>query len=169
MGVLDDAIRAHLELRRQHGAAEDDLARQEREALGPIRREAAEPANGDEPSAEEALAEDAAGEAPEAIAPPVEPRPAPEVPYTPERDVPPEPEPEPDLPPDVPPTEPDDDARAAVDTPTEAFDALDADESDTDGEDEDVLEETPEFLQDTPEHDRLWFEQKPPRDFDFEE
>jgi hypothetical protein len=32
---------------------------------------------------------------------------------------------------------------------------------------EDVLEETPEFLQETPEHDRLWFEQKPPRDFDF--
>ena len=31
----------------------------------------------------------------------------------------------------------------------------------------DVLEETPEFLQETPEHDRLWFEQKPPRDFDF--
>ena len=30
---------------------------------------------------------------------------------------------------------------------------------------EDVLEETPEFLQETPEHDRLWFEQKPPRDF----
>ncbi len=33
---------------------------------------------------------------------------------------------------------------------------------------EDVLEETPEFLQDTPDHDRLWFEQRPPRDFDFE-
>jgi hypothetical protein len=33
---------------------------------------------------------------------------------------------------------------------------------------EDVLEETPEFLQDTPEHDRLWFEQRPPRDFDFD-
>jgi hypothetical protein len=33
--------------------------------------------------------------------------------------------------------------------------------------DEDVLEETPEFLQETPEHDRLWFEQKPPKDFDF--
>jgi len=31
----------------------------------------------------------------------------------------------------------------------------------------DELEETPEFLQETPEHDRLWFEQKPPRDFDF--
>ncbi len=36
------------------------------------------------------------------------------------------------------------------------------------GEDEDVLEETPEFLQDTPDHDRLWFEQRPPRDFDFD-
>jgi hypothetical protein len=34
---------------------------------------------------------------------------------------------------------------------------------------EDMLEETPEFLQDTPEHDRLWFEQRPPRDFDFDE
>ena len=36
-----------------------------------------------------------------------------------------------------------------------------------DEEGEDLLEETPEFLQETPEHDRLWFEQKPPRDFDF--
>ena len=36
------------------------------------------------------------------------------------------------------------------------------------GPDEDVLEETPEFLHDTPEHDRLWFEQRPPRDFDFD-
>jgi hypothetical protein len=34
--------------------------------------------------------------------------------------------------------------------------------------DEDVLEETPEFLQDAPEHDRLWFEQRPPKDFDFD-
>jgi hypothetical protein len=33
---------------------------------------------------------------------------------------------------------------------------------------DDVLEETPEFLQDTPDHDRLWFEQKPPKDFDFD-
>jgi hypothetical protein len=32
---------------------------------------------------------------------------------------------------------------------------------------DDVLEETPEFLQDAPEHDQLWFEQRPPRDFDF--
>ncbi|HEV2061211.1 MAG TPA: hypothetical protein VGR12_00050, partial [Solirubrobacteraceae bacterium] len=34
-------------------------------------------------------------------------------------------------------------------------------------EGEDVLDETPEFLQEAPEHDRLWFEQRPPRDFDF--
>jgi hypothetical protein len=33
---------------------------------------------------------------------------------------------------------------------------------------EDVLEETPDFLEETPEHDRLWFEQRPPRDFDFD-
>ena len=33
---------------------------------------------------------------------------------------------------------------------------------------EDVLEETPDFLRDTPEQDRLWFEQRPPRDFDFD-
>ena len=33
---------------------------------------------------------------------------------------------------------------------------------------DDVLEETPDFLQETPEHDRLWFEQKPPREFDWD-
>jgi hypothetical protein len=31
----------------------------------------------------------------------------------------------------------------------------------------DPLSQTPEFLEETPDHDRLWFEQKPPRDFDF--
>jgi hypothetical protein len=35
--------------------------------------------------------------------------------------------------------------------------------------DEDVLEETPEFLEQTPEDDELWFEQKPPKDFDFDD
>ena len=33
---------------------------------------------------------------------------------------------------------------------------------------EDLLEETPDFLRDTPDQDRLWFEQRPPRDFDFD-
>ena len=40
-------------------------------------------------------------------------------------------------------------------------------EADDDGED--VLEETPEFLRDAPESDRLWFEQGKPKDFDFDE
>jgi len=34
---------------------------------------------------------------------------------------------------------------------------------------EDVLEETPDFLEETPEDDQLWFEQKPPKDFDFDD
>ena len=34
---------------------------------------------------------------------------------------------------------------------------------------EDVLEDTPEFLEDAPEDDKLWFEQKPPKDFDFDD
>jgi hypothetical protein len=38
MGVLDDAIREHLDLKRQRGASEDEIARAEAEALGPARR-----------------------------------------------------------------------------------------------------------------------------------
>ncbi len=34
---------------------------------------------------------------------------------------------------------------------------------------EDVLEDTPEFLEDAPEDDNLWFEQRPPKDFDFDD
>jgi hypothetical protein len=36
-------------------------------------------------------------------------------------------------------------------------------------ENEDVLEETPDFLEEAPEDDQLWFEQKPPKDFDFDD
>jgi len=60
------------------------------------------------------------------------------------------------------------------DQATQAFDDVGADEIFADdppaepAKDEDVLEETPDFLQETPDHDRLWFEQKPPRDFDFD-
>ena len=38
MGVLDDAIREHLELKRRHGATDEEIARKEAEALGPARR-----------------------------------------------------------------------------------------------------------------------------------
>lgn len=39
-------------------------------------------------------------------------------------------------------------------------------EADSEG---DVLEGTPDFLEQTPEDDELWFEQKPPKDFDFDD
>ncbi len=39
----------------------------------------------------------------------------------------------------------------------------------SDSRHEDVLEDTPEFLEDAPEDDELWFEQKPPKDFDFDD
>src|SRR3954447_10537499 len=41
MGLLDDAIREHLELKRRHGADPSEVERQEQEALGPARRGAA--------------------------------------------------------------------------------------------------------------------------------
>src|SRR5262245_7044149 len=41
MGLLDDAIREHLELKRRHGADASEVERQEQEALGPARRSAA--------------------------------------------------------------------------------------------------------------------------------
>ena len=41
MGLLDDAIREHLELKRRHGADPSEVERQEHEALGPARRSAA--------------------------------------------------------------------------------------------------------------------------------
>jgi hypothetical protein len=40
---------------------------------------------------------------------------------------------------------------------------------DAEDQSEDVLEETPEFLEEMPEQDRLWFEQRPPKDFDFDD
>ena len=42
MGSLDDAIREHLELKRQRGATDDEVKRQEEEAFGRGRRPAPE-------------------------------------------------------------------------------------------------------------------------------
>jgi hypothetical protein len=39
MGVLEDAIREHLDLKRRHGASDEELNEQEAEALGPARRD----------------------------------------------------------------------------------------------------------------------------------
>ena len=47
MGLLDDAIREHLELKRRHGADPSEVERQEQEALGPARRGAVPSADAD--------------------------------------------------------------------------------------------------------------------------
>ena len=152
MGLLDDAIREHLELKRKHGANPEDVARQEQEALGPGQRnEFAQPAPEEEPAPLEAAepvagrgargraAGGRAGHSPRSRRPPKRPV-YDEDPWL---------EEEPD---EVP-------AEEALEPPRRPR---------AEGEEEDVLEETPDFLQETPEHDRLWFEQKPPRDFDWD-
>jgi hypothetical protein len=156
MGLLDDAIREHLELKRRHGADPSEVERQEQEALGPARRGAAPPAEEAEPDAgavsvgmldeDDDAPYDGSAEEPEPSVPVGEP----------EAPVAPPAEPEPDREPD---REPEAEAAADVEAVDEPVPP--------DAAGEDVLEETPEFLQETPEHDRLWFEQKPPRDFEF--
>jgi hypothetical protein len=223
MGLLDDAIREHLELKRRRGADPGEIERLEREALGPVRRpghEANEMPPDDEPaldithpedrptelwsetSDEPAFADHGAEFARETedwgasdmadtvlepdVAPPV-------------RDMPPTPE-------ETPPgrdragaDEFEEQETVEHDVEDEYADDLGREYPGVDGhtypappesgysepqesghpappkqshpddpEHEDMLEETPEFLQDTPDHDRLWFEQRPPRDFDFD-
>ena len=163
MGLLDDAIREHLELKRRHGADPGEIERQEHEVLGASARRSGEPRDdaaepetvGHEPAdvAEEPAAvalegadepadigpETPAGDEPAAIAAGAAPEPADEV---------------------QPP--------AAEGVGREEDPWLEEEQEPAVEREEDVLEETPEFLQETPEHDRLWFEQKPPRDFDWE-
>ena len=43
MGLLDEAIRDHLDLKRRRGADPAEVERAEREALGPVRRGPEEP------------------------------------------------------------------------------------------------------------------------------
>jgi hypothetical protein len=245
MGILDDAIREHLELKRKHGVSEQEVQRQEEEALGPARRDVAagesqgenggdahhesEGTDVDEVSSE-VLAADAATQPPleapstDADAEPAgdeataaesgfdrfgaatelyEPRaeederheraalghepPTLGAEQTPRLDesaarrdeaL----EPEAEHPPTDLGSQASPDARDASPDAREALedepddDELLEEESGPGGEggpgdpvdDGDVLEDTPDFLQETPEHDRLWFEQKPPRDFDFD-
>jgi hypothetical protein len=59
MGILDDAIREHLELKRKHGVPEEEVERQQEEALGPARREVAQQHEDAEIAAEEAAPTDA--------------------------------------------------------------------------------------------------------------
>lgn len=65
MGILDDAIREHLELKRQHGAEDEDVERLEQEAFGPVARPGdPEFATGEEPAAEPPSEEQPAAEPP---------------------------------------------------------------------------------------------------------
>ena len=218
MGILDDAIKEHLELKRRRGADPNEVERLEREALGPVRRSgqaseeavleddgvreddvleqqegepvlyddqagdayAEPPELADEPafatgSEHEPFPEDEsergwshepaeawdteqplAGEEPDALA---EESPAPAAPAEPT--PPPAPaEPRSDHPGDE-----------TVEYDVEAEEIKGGEETgreENKGSEDDPLEETPEFLQDTPDHDRLWFEQRPPKDFDFD-
>src|ERR1044072_2873476 len=157
MGLLDDAIREHLELKRKHGANPEDVARQEQEALGPGQRNEFAQPEGAAPDPPEPEAEQ-----PEAAPPPEDEALVDELP-----------EGEPGIPEEPPSAEaPGYDEDPWLDDEPDAGPATEAVEErprrTADGEEEDVLEETPDFLQETPEHDRLWFEQKPPRDFDWD-
>jgi hypothetical protein len=257
MGLLDDAIREHLDLQRRRGADPTEVQRAEREALGPVRR-APESASGaddevhepdgvgaesppGQPEAFEAAPESESAVHEPAVYEPESYEPATQVAPPPEREAafdheadswsyedsqpepgaaaPPPPLPEPPLPepplpepplaepplaeqppaeaapadpppderpraeteedvfgpPPPPPTPrpapPPRPARTAISGETEEYDveaALNSESKGEGAEGEDVLEETPEFLQDTPDHDRLWFEQRPPKDFDFD-
>ena len=154
MGLLDDAIRDHLELKRRRGADPGEVAREQREAL------------------------DAPGGSGEG--------PAPDMPIEPPGNV------AAELSEDEPERTPEyasgsagvagasggetaeidmqavlaDDHAGGGEKAWSASDSMPA--PDAQAAPEDVLEETPDFLRETPEQDRLWFEQSPPRDFDFD-
>jgi hypothetical protein len=219
MGLLDDAIRDHLELKRRHGADPSEIERAEREALGPLRRapdeleqeEFGEHAGGEyaehgptdteyaEPSATGAeYADSLPGEHAAQFADehtrPLAPVDWPENGDSDwDEEIPeesalhvesayeaPPPHPaggavEPIEPASPPPAEleepPSSDAEHTLEyqLPEEDEEAPEHHAPPPERGESDVLEETPEFLQDAPEHDRLWFEQRPPRDFDFDE
>jgi hypothetical protein len=170
MGLLDDAIREHLEFKRQHGADPDEVARQENEALGPVDRgenvATAMPAS-------PAQVADESGEGSAQTAEDQVPASDQESSNVGEETA------ELDMR-TVLKTEPP--VRAATtsteeslewDMPGEAAAAgaespVGVGGEGAEGPVEDVLEETPDFLRDTPDQDCLWFEQQPPRDFDFD-
>jgi hypothetical protein len=194
MGLLDDAIREHLELKRLRGADPGEVAREENDALGPVQREAdalapagehddADPLSGGDdsevavgaptfeapepegdPSAtsvgqetvEINMEAELGGEskAAEATASPAGGRAAPG-----------------GHPAHTQPSAGDSLEWEMPDRKADAGGEESAEDEQASEEEpvEDVLEETPDFLRETPEQDRLWFEQRPPRDFDFNE
>jgi hypothetical protein len=186
MGLLDDAIREHLDLKRRRGADPAEIERLEREALGPVRRgpEEVEPveleaADLDYEGQIESDWRNGHDELPGADSyAPADEGDLLDPPAFDERHEADQATDRADL---------GEDARGsdadAVDPPaprsgrptpaqlddeTAEFDVANHLEQPPAEEGEDMLEETPDFLQDTPDHDRLWFEQRPPKDFDFD-
>ncbi len=202
MGLLDDAIREHLDLKRRRGADPTEVERAEREALGPVRRGSDEPRAFDEGAAahpeelepeadelftagpDEHLDSESRGalepgfDDPFAEEPPVAPADRERDPAPPvgirlqergeEFDHEDEFEHEQAALREERPPEPPEATRRVETLDEETAEYEVESEFDKEHEGDDVLEETPEFLQDAPEHDRLWFEQRPPRDFDFD-
>jgi hypothetical protein len=162
MGSLDDAIREHLELKRQRGATDDEVERQEEEAFGRGRKRAAEPAAGeDTPDDPLAFDDPLAPDELEAAEPQSNGQPAEH------QEAPPGFEPEPFEPDEVPAEEslqPEMTVRDARDETAEWDETGDREAPASD----DPLQETPDFLEGSPEEDRLWFEQRPPKDFDLD-
>jgi hypothetical protein len=180
MGLLDDAIREHMELKRLRGADPGEVAREEQDVLGPVdldqHAESQESEDGSAAaervaSGREVTVEDSdragTGESAEHDA-----GAASEI--SPEQDF-----------ANVGQETAELDMRTVLDEQHEAADragqidsaglgAVPSGETrervlrDDPESVEDVLEETPDFLRDTPEQERLWFEQQPPRDFDFD-
>jgi hypothetical protein len=193
MGLLDDAIREHLELKRRRGANPEEVAREQREALDaaaerkvmsagvadadPLAPPPLDPtidsndvdadslAGRDDPGgqsrAERPASRAAGGETAELDMSSVlgESEDAQE---------------KSGLPIDANADESDASARPVPARPATDEDSLEwevlgnAAAAEAEAPAEDVLEETPDFLRDAPEQDRLWFEQRPPRDFDFD-
>ena len=252
MGILDDAIREHLELKRQHGAADDDLDKLEQEAFGPVARpgdpefetgeeqvangegEAPRPGDaewslGEEPTTVAPAATEAPAADPESVEQPIpEPpeaaifdvddaelgdidleedaspaerarvehsdledtvdHPAPQVeslseelenaaPTPAKADTgenetfmaPPADEPGPDDP-EVPASTEEPESIEFDELPGETVEANTGEQDASDDEsDEDLLEETPDFLKDAPDGEDLWFEAGKPKDFDFDD
>lgn len=151
MGVLEDAIREHLELKRKHGVSDDEVRRQEDEALGPARNDTPAAEAGAsveaEPAAETALLD--SDQVP--AAPPDEPPMSESAPAGMAQEAPPEPE-------------------AVEEEP--AMEAVEeAPVEETSVEDPPVIEpksSRADFEEDGPEQDRLSFEERPRRDLDFD-
>jgi len=181
VGVLDDAIREHLELKLKRGADPGEVSQQEAEALGPARREAVA-----EPSGE--VVQDGSGDEPTVAAEPPTQLAEELVPPT-------EIAEEPVLEPEHPPLHAVDDTAGAEET--EAFPEAPPPEPPAPGSTEDpnatvewpapappddpVVEEAPEPdevpaeeqmsppTDPEPGDDHLRFEQKPQRDFDLDD